>query len=167
MISTVPSLSFTCRAMGQGSSRGRRVPDKGHKQEKTLLIVPLQDRAGLNPELGTQPLSTAALPVSLPCLPCNPVRSSHSPSPRMGSTPNRLQAQNSHILPPWIEGKAFCSNTSCFSIRQYQINQIWVPKWKPRRFLIYMRKEVQKYVVREDLHTAGQNEAWAEYQLQT
>lgn len=29
-----------------------------------------------------------------------------------------------------------------------------------------MRKEMQKYVVREDLHTAGHIEAWAEYQLQ-
>lgn len=30
-----------------------------------------------------------------------------------------------------------------------------------------MRKEMQKYAVREDLHTAGHAEAWAEYQLQT
>ena len=100
MISKGPFFPFMHRAMGQRSSQGRRVPDKGHKQEEISLIIFWQDRAELNPGLGAQPPSNAALPASLLCLPRSPIRSSRSPGPRMGSTPNQLQAQNSHIPTP-------------------------------------------------------------------
>lgn len=100
MISKGPFFPFMHRAMGQRSSQGRRVPDKGHKQEEISLIIFWQDRAELNPGLGAQPPSNSALPASLLCLPRSPIRSSRSPAPRMGSTPNQLQAQNSHIPTP-------------------------------------------------------------------
>lgn len=65
MISKGPFFPFMHRAMGQRSSQGRRVPDKGHKQEEISLIIFWQDRAELNPGLGAQPPSNSALPASL------------------------------------------------------------------------------------------------------